>query len=90
MLVASRFGLQRYLIGPTLFPIYLFVLKMVLLCILLPVFVFILGPINFANSGGNWGQAVLATIGGLWSGGFIAAGVITLVFAILERTGAAA
>lgn len=86
MLVASRFGAQRYVIGPTLFPVYWFVLKMVLLWILLPVFLFILGPINFANSGGNWDQAIVATIGGLWSGGFIAAGVITLVFAILEST----
>ncbi len=63
---------------------------MVLLCILLPVFVFILGPVNFANSGGNWGQAILATLGGLWTGGFIAAGVITLVFVTLEATHAVA
>ncbi len=90
MVVGSRLAPSRYLIGPTLFPIYLFVLKMVLLCILLPVFIFILGPINFANSGGDLGQAIGATIQGLWSGGFTAAGVITLVFAILERTGAAA
>jgi hypothetical protein len=90
MRVASRLGPQRYLIGPTLFPIYLFVLKMVLLCILLPVFVFILGPINFANSGGNLAQAILATFGGLWSGGFVAAAVITLVFATLEATHAVA
>jgi len=90
MLVASRFGPQQYVIGPTLFPIYWFVLKMVLFWILVPVFLFILGPINFANSGGNLGGAILATMGGLWNGGFIAAGVITLVFAILERTGSAA
>lgn len=86
MLVASRFGTQRYVIGPTLFPVYWFVLKMVLLWILIPVFLFILGPINFANSGGNLGEAISGTIGGLWSGGFIAAGIITLVFAILEAT----
>src|SRR6516225_5174904 len=39
MLVASRLGPKRHLIGPTLFPIYWFVLKMVLLWILLPVFI---------------------------------------------------
>ncbi len=87
MLVASRFGPQQYLIGPTLFPVYWFVLKMVILWILIPVFLFILGPINFANSGGDLGQAIRATIEGLWSGGFSAAAVITLIFATLERTG---
>jgi hypothetical protein len=86
MMVAARLGPQRHLIGPALFPIYLFVLKMVLFWILIPVFVFIVGPANVANSGGNWGLAVASTIGQLWSGLFIAAGIITLVFAIIERT----
>ena len=43
MMVAGRLGPQRHLIGPALFPIYEFVLKMVLLWILVPVFVFIVG-----------------------------------------------
>ena len=43
MMVAGRIGPQRHLIGPALFPIYEFVLKMVLLWILVPVFVFIVG-----------------------------------------------
>jgi len=86
MVVASRFGPKRYLIGPALYPIYTFVLKMVLFWILVPVFVFILGPVNLANSPGKWGLAMANTIGQLWSGLFIAAGIITLVFAILERT----
>src|ERR1700722_19012024 len=45
MMVAGRLGPQRQLIGPALFPIYEFVLKMVLLWILVPVFIFILGPV---------------------------------------------
>jgi len=88
MLVAGRLGPQRHLIGPALFPIYEFVLKMVLLWILVPVFIFILGPVNLAYSGGNWGAAILNTFGNLWSGLFIAAGIVTLVFAIIERTSA--
>jgi len=88
MMVAGRLGPQRHLIGPALFPIYEFVLKMVLLWILVPVFIFIVGPTNVANAGGDWGSAVLNTIGDLWSGLFIAAGIITLVFAIIERTNA--
>lgn len=86
MVVASRLGPKRHLIGPALFPVYAFVLKMVLLYVLLPVFVFIVGPATLASTNGNWGKAIAITLGNLWSGGFIAAGVITLVFAILERT----
>lgn len=86
MLVASRLGPKLHLIGPTLFPIYLFVLKMVLLWILVPVFLFIVGPVNLTNAGGNLGVAIVRTFGDLWTGLFFAAAVITLVFAILERT----
>lgn len=85
MVVASRLGPQRYLIGPALFPVYSFVLKMVLAWILVPVFIFILGPVNFANSG-DWGSAVGATLAALWPALFIAAGIITVVFAVIERT----
>jgi len=90
MLVASRLGPKRHLIGPTLYPIYEFVLKMVVLWILVPVFVFIVGLVNLANNHGDWGKAIVMTMGSLWSGAFVAAGVITLVFAILERTHAIA
>jgi hypothetical protein len=85
LVVASRFRPQRYLIGPVLFPIYAFVFKMVLLWILVPVFVFIVGPVNLANTG-SWGLAISHTLGDLWSGAFVAAGVITLVFAVMEGT----
>lgn len=88
MMVAGRLGPQRHLIGPALFPIYEFVLKMVLLWILVPVFIFIVGPVNLVNGGGDWPSAILRTFGDLWSGLFIAAGIITLIFAIVERTSA--
>ena len=88
--VAARLSPQQHLIGPTLFPAYWFVLKMVLLWILLPVFLFIVGPVNLANANGDWGAAVVTTLGNLWSGMFIAAGIVTLVFAILEYTHAVA
>jgi len=88
MMVAGRLGPKRHLIGPPLFPIYEFVLKMVLLWILVPVFIFIVGPVNLANAGGDWGSAVVSTLASLWSGLFIAAGIVTLVFAIVERTSA--
>lgn len=90
MVVASRLGPRRHLIGPTLYPIYEFVLKMVLLWILVPVFIFIVAPATLASTNGEWARTVLITLGNLWSSAFIAAGVITLVFAILERTHAIA
>ena len=86
MLVASRLGPKRHLIGPTLLPIYLFVLKIGLLWVLVPIFLFIVGPVNLTNAGGNLGLAIVHTFGDLWTGLFFAAAVITLVFAILERT----
>lgn len=88
MVVASRLGPKQYLIGPALFPIYWFVLKMVLFWILVPVFIFIVSPANWASNGKDWGVAALQTFGQLWSGLFISAGIITLVFATIERSSA--
>src|SRR4051812_46621640 len=88
--VAARLAPKQHLIGPALFPVYWFVLKMVLLWILVPVFTFIVGPVNLANANGDWGAAIATTLGNLWSGMFIAAGIVTLVFAILEYTHAVA
>lgn len=85
IVVAGRLRPQEYLIGPTLFPAYRFVLKMSLLWILLPVFVFIVGPVQFVNTR-SLGAAIGHTIGALWTGGFLAAGIITLVFVVIERT----
>jgi len=88
MVVAGRLRPQQYLIGPTLFPIYLFVLKMVLLWILLPVFLLILGPMSMVKAGGSsdWGIAAARTLADLWSAAFSAAGTITLIFAVLDRS----
>jgi len=88
MIVAARLAPKRYLIGPTLYPIYEFVLKMVLLWILVPVFVFIIGPVNLATHNGELGTAIGLTVGNLWSALFIAAGTITLIFAVIERSAA--
>jgi len=84
MVVASRLDPGRSLIGPALFPIYRFVLRMVLFWILVPVFLFIVGPANWASAS-SWPDAAVATLGGLLYGWFIAAGIITLIFAVLER-----
>ncbi len=85
ILVASRYRPQTHLIGPALFPIYQFVLKLVLLWILVPVIVVIVGPAIIVPATNRWG-ALLQTWSTLWFAMFVAAGVITLIFAVLERT----
>jgi hypothetical protein len=84
MRVASRYQPGQYLIGPTWFPVYRFVLKLVLFWVLIPVFVVIVGP-AIVLSNPDRGAGLLQTFGNLWTAEIIAGGVITLVFAILER-----
>jgi hypothetical protein len=86
--VASRYRPQTQLIGPVLFPIYGFVLKLVLLWVLLPVFILIIGPALILPAADHVG-AFVRTLGTLWTALFMSAAIITLVFAVLERTGAA-
>jgi hypothetical protein len=85
IVVASRYRPQTQLIGPILFPIYEFVMKLVILWTLIPVFIVIVGPAMILSTPNHWG-AFMQTIGALWTALFISAGAITIVFAILERT----
>lgn len=85
IMVASRYCPQTQLIGPALFPLYQFVMKLVLLWTLVPVFVVIVGPAMIFQATNRWG-AVIETISTLWTAEFAAAGIITLIFAIIERT----
>jgi len=78
VLVANRYLPQEHLIGPVLFPIYRFVLKVVALCYLLP---WILVSTGLVLSG----HASASILGSWWTAAFVAAGTVTLVFAILER-----
>jgi len=85
--VAARFQPQRSLIGPVLFPLYLFVLKIVTLGYLVPWFVVWLALVIFVPSH-RANNPFLTALGGwaaMWTNIFIVAGIITLVFAILER-----
>jgi len=85
ILVASRYRPQTQLIGPALFPIYEFVLKVVLLWILVPVFFVIVGPAMIVPAANPW-EALIETAGTLFYAELVAAGTITLIFATLERT----
>jgi hypothetical protein len=84
MLVAGRYLPQRSLIGPALFPVYQFILKLVILWILPPVFILVVGPATILSGR----DPVLALVGTVWTllmAAVFAFGVITLVFAIIER-----
>ena len=81
--VAGRYGGQRYLIGPELYPIYAFVLKIVLAVIVGSALV--AGVITTAVTPAAVGSAIRQAIGVVWTGGFASVGGVTLVFAMFER-----
>jgi len=87
VLVANRFLPQESLVGPVLFPIYLFVLKMVAAFYMVP---WILVWIGIAISRGvHSSHSLIATIGLFWTSFWPVTlfwvGGVTIVFAILER-----
>lgn len=91
--VANRYLPQEHLIGPVLFPIYRLVLKIVMLCYLVPAVVVWITLMIF-NTGfraDHAGSHIISTLGSiwstLWSSAFLAVGIVTLVFAVLERLG---
>jgi hypothetical protein len=87
MRVAARYQRQQSLIGPTLFPIYKFVLKVVGLAYLVPWLLVWMAMVIFVPSH-RADNPVLTVIGGwarLWSNAFVTFGIVTLVFAVLER-----
>jgi hypothetical protein len=82
--MATRYLPQRSLIGPVLYPAYVVVLRIVLLWVMVPVFVLIVGPIVIATAA-NPTIGSIQTVWNLAMADVFSLGVITLVFAILER-----
>ena len=90
VLVASRYLPQRHLIGPALFPIYVFVLKIVAACCLVPwilvgIGLMLYSPGYRAAHGSGWLGALGTIWGGFWMTALVAVGAVTVVFAALER-----
>jgi hypothetical protein len=85
VLVAGRYGGQQHLIGPEFYPLYTFVLKIVLACVVAGAL--ITGVVNAAVRPGDPGAIVGAVIGVLGSGGWVAFGAVTVTIAALERFG---
>ncbi|HEY1654953.1 MAG TPA: hypothetical protein VGF86_07570 [Candidatus Tumulicola sp.] len=84
-LAAARYLKHQYLIGPGLFPFYVGTLKVVLSIV---VGLEIVAAAFFAIAAGRIGPYFIAW-GTLWSSIFWVIGVVTLIFAIRERAGAA-
>jgi len=86
ILVAAQFMPQRSLIGPALYPIYIFVLKIAALCYLTPWLMVWIGILLFHREGaashltGEW-----HSLGNLWTVVFTQFGIITIVFAAIDR-----
>ncbi|HTM36736.1 MAG TPA: hypothetical protein VL156_08315 [Terriglobales bacterium] len=87
LLVANRFGPQQHLIGPMLFPIYWFVLRIVALFYLLPS-VLVWTGVTVARAAHS-GKGLLEGLASFWSAfwpmALFTLGAITLLFALLER-----
>jgi hypothetical protein len=82
-LMASRYLPQQYLIGPALYPYYRQALSMVVFWVVLPITI-VGGGIAaiYADAPAQvWGRV----LGAAWNGAIYAVGIITIVFAVLER-----
>jgi hypothetical protein len=84
LMVAGRYRRPQSLIGPELYPVYSFVLLLVLASVGLAAL--ITGVVAVAVTGGNGWHGLGAALGVAWAGGFNAVGAVTVIFAALERT----
>jgi hypothetical protein len=85
LLVAARYGPQRHLIGPALFPIYWYLLRLVIGWTTL---IYLIAKTVEIGAKGLSGHAVLDAalrLPGIW---LINAAVVTLIFAVVEAAGA--
>jgi hypothetical protein len=84
--VAGMFRPQQRLIGPGLYPIYLLVLKIVALFYLLPWLLVWIGMLIFDGIQSRYHISVgIGSLGTLWTQAFTQFGVITLIFAVIDR-----
>ena len=84
VLVANRYRPQQSLIGPVWFPAYIFVLKIVGMCYVLPWLIVSLIVHLVQHPVLNWGASLVAALATTWTVAFVAAGVVTLIFTFLQ------
>lgn len=88
LLVANRYLPQQSLIGPVLFPVYRFVLKIVILCYLAPSLLVWIGMMSLDpgyHSAHSVAGALIGVCVRIWLTALIEVGVVTIIFAVLER-----
>lgn len=86
MLVANRYRPQQYLIGPSLFPVYRLAVIIVVLCCSVPrIFTWTGLTIFNPSYRSHFGAMMTSVWGTFWVAIFSALGVVTLIFAIIER-----
>ncbi len=85
--VAQQYGAQNYLIGPRMYPLYLQVLKIVLIIIAAFNLVgVIIAVVNQSGYNASLIDTIAQIFGSLFSSLFTGFGVVTLSFASIERT----
>lgn len=84
LLVAEKYLPQRSLIGPALFPAYWFVLKLVMLCYLVPWALVLSGAIVF-HTNDYVHRIAPTTLNTLWTNAVGAFATVTIIFAVLDR-----
>lgn len=85
LVVAARYRPRQWLIGPDVFPFYFFVARIVVLIAVGLQVVVAAARIIFGDAAA--GPILAQSWGGLWASLFISLGIVTLVFAVLERVG---
>lgn len=85
LVIASRYRPQQYLIGPEIFPFYLFALRVVLT--IGGASLFAIGVSAAVLGDGNVGHMFARITGDLWGFFITAAAMVTLAFALFERFG---
>lgn len=84
LVVAARYGTQQSLIGPDLFPFYLFSLKVVTA---LSALLLVISAVADAAFSGHISLALIHSVNGAFWTLLSNAGLVTLIFAVIERTG---
>jgi hypothetical protein len=83
LVVAARYGRRQYLIGPEIYPFYAFTLKAMLLIVSAVLVTLAIAGLVF--SVGDPGKVIARAWGAIWTAGFVTTGVITVIFAAMER-----
>lgn len=85
LVVAARYGTHQYLIGPDLFPFYFFSLKVFVGIGAL--ILIVSGAADLIFGGANPARAFAHLLNDGWTTLLSYAGLVTLIFAVIERTG---